>query len=66
MALTIHFVPHPCLVVAHSDADGTTVVLCPPGQQPAAILDVASVVLPEQRYRELADLLDAEGGRDDR
>ena len=56
--MSIHFIPHPRLVVVHSNEDQTTVVLCPPGLEASAILDVASVVVPEQRYRELAERLD--------
>jgi LysM repeat protein len=42
------------LVVTHSADDDAVCVLRPPGQDPAAILRVARLVLPEGPYRELA------------
>jgi LysM repeat protein len=45
------------LVVTHSKSDGTGYVLRPPGADPAAILRVARLVLPEGPYRELAGQL---------
>ena len=42
------------LVVTHSADDDAVYVLRPPGQDPAAILRVARLVLPEDPYRELA------------
>jgi LysM repeat protein len=42
------------LVVTHSADDDTVYVLRPPGQDPAAIMRVARLVLPEGLYRELA------------
>ena len=42
------------LVVTHSADDDAVYVLRPPGQDPAAILRVARLVLPEGLYRELA------------
>jgi LysM repeat protein len=45
------------LVVTHSQPDGTIYVLRPPGEDPAAILRVARLVLPEGPYRELAGQL---------
>jgi hypothetical protein len=44
-------------VVTCSEGDGTVCVLRPPGQDPAAILRVARLVLPEGPYRELAGRL---------
>ena len=45
------------LVVTRSVDDGTVYVLRPPGQDPAAILRVARLVLAEEPYRELAERL---------
>jgi len=45
------------LVVTRSVDDGTVYVLRPPGEDPAAILRVARLVLPEGPYRELAGQL---------
>jgi LysM repeat protein len=42
------------LVVTHSADDDAVYVLRPPGQDPAAIMRVARLVLPEGPYRELA------------
>ena len=42
------------LVVTHSADDDAVYVLRPPGQDPAAIMRVARLVLPEGLYRELA------------
>lgn len=48
---------HDRLVVTRSHPDGTIYVLRPPRQDPAAILRVARLVLPEGPYRELAGQL---------
>jgi LysM repeat protein len=45
------------LVVTHSKSDDMVCVLRPPGADPAAILGVARLVLPEGRYRELTGQL---------
>jgi LysM repeat protein len=45
------------VVVTCSARDGTVCVLRPPGQDPAAILKAARLVLPEEPYEELADQL---------
>jgi LysM repeat protein len=45
------------VVVTCSARDGTVCVLRPPGQDPAAILKAARLVLPEEPYGELADQL---------
>jgi LysM repeat protein len=45
------------LVVTHSTADDAVYVLRPPGEDPAAILRVARLMLPEGLYRELAGRL---------
>jgi LysM repeat protein len=45
------------LVVTCSARDGSVCVLRPPGQDPAAILRAARLVLPEDPYEELAELL---------
>ena len=42
------------VVVTYRHGDGTVYVLRPPGQDPAAILRVARLVLPEGPYRDLA------------
>lgn len=55
--MPIIFVSHPQLVIAHRDSDQTTLVLHPPGLDPTCILDVASLVLSEQLYEELAEQL---------
>jgi LysM repeat protein len=46
------------LVVTCSARDGTVCVLRPPGQDPAAILKAARLVLPEEPYEELAGVLE--------
>ena len=48
---------YPRVVVTRSAGDDTVYVLRPPGQDPAAILRVARLVLPEGLYRELAGRL---------
>ena len=48
---------YPRLVVTRSAEDGTVYLLRPPGQDPAAILRVARLVLPEEPYRQLAGQL---------
>lgn len=45
------------LVVTHSKVDGTIYVLRPPGEDPAAVLRAARLVLPEEPYEELASQL---------
>jgi LysM repeat protein len=45
------------LVVTCSARDGSVYVLRPPGQDPAAVLKAARLVLPEDPYEELAELL---------
>lgn len=45
------------LIVTHSGADDTVYVLRPPGADPAAILQVARLVLAEGSYRDLAEHL---------
>jgi hypothetical protein len=45
------------LVVTRSRPDDTVYVLRPPGEDPAAILRAARLVLPEGPYGELADQL---------
>ena len=45
------------LVVTCSARDGSVCVLRPPGQDPAAVLKAARLVLPEDPYEELAELL---------
>jgi hypothetical protein len=42
------------VVVTHSRCDDTVYVLRPPGENPAAILRAARLVLPEGPYRQLA------------
>ena len=48
---------HDRLVVTRCQSDDTVYVLRPPGADPQAILRVASLVLPERRYGELAEQL---------
>jgi uncharacterized UPF0146 family protein len=48
---------HDRLVVTCNKRDDTVYVLRPPGEDPAAIMRVARLVLPECRYRELAGQL---------
>jgi hypothetical protein len=48
---------HDRLVVTRCQDDDTVYVLRPPGADPRAILRVASLVLPERRYGELAEQL---------
>jgi hypothetical protein len=48
---------HDRLVVTRCQADDTVYVLRPPGADPQSILRVASLVLPERRYGELAEHL---------
>jgi len=50
------------LVVTHSRDDDAVYVLRPPGQDPAAILRAARLVLPEGPYGELADQLGVPAG----
>jgi LysM repeat protein len=45
------------VVVTRSVGDDTVYVLRPPGQDPTAIMRVARLVLPEDPYEELAELL---------
>ena len=53
---------YPRVVVTRSTGDGSVCVLRPPGQDPAAILKAARLVLPEDPYRELAELLGVPAG----
>jgi hypothetical protein len=48
---------HDRLVVTRNKSDDTVYVLRPPGEDPKAILRVARLVLPEDRYGELAEEL---------
>jgi len=48
---------HDRLIVTRSEADDTIYVLRPPGADPAAILQVARLVLAEGGYRDLAEHL---------
>jgi hypothetical protein len=50
------------LVVTCSARDGTVCVLRPPGQDPAAVLKAARLVLPEEPYEELAGVLEVPAG----
>jgi len=50
------------LVVTCSARDGTVCVLRPPGQDPAAVLKAARLVLPEEPYEELAEVLEVPAG----
>jgi LysM repeat protein len=52
---------HDRLVVTCSTRDDTVYVLRPPNEDPKAILRVARLVLPEDRYRELAEQLGLKG-----
>jgi hypothetical protein len=51
------------LVVTQSTQDNTVYVLRPPGEDPAAILRAARLVLPESAYRELATRLGLSANR---
>jgi hypothetical protein len=46
------------LVVTYSTQDDTVYLLCPPGQDPVTVLGAARLVLPDNRYQELACYLD--------
>ena len=48
---------HDRLVVTRNKQDDTICVLCPPGENPADILRVARLVLPEGHYGKLAEHL---------
>jgi hypothetical protein len=48
---------HDRLVITRSKRDGTICVLRPPGEDPADILRVARLVLPEGPYGTLAEKL---------
>jgi len=50
------------VVVTHSACDDTVYVLRPPGEDPAAILRAARLVLPEGPNEELADQLGVPAG----
>jgi hypothetical protein len=50
------------LIVTCSASDGTVCVLRPPGQDPAAVLKAARLVLPEEPYEELAEVLEVPAG----
>ena len=45
-------------MVTCSARDGTICVLRPPGEKPAAVLKAARLVLPEEPYEELAEILE--------
>jgi LysM repeat protein len=53
---------HDRLVVTRSQRDDTVYVLRPPGEDPRAILRVARLVVPENRYGELAEALGMPAG----
>ncbi len=48
---------HERLVVTYSARDGIVCVLTPPGEDPAAVLRAARLVLPDDTYEELASHL---------
>ncbi len=50
------------LVVTCSARDGTVCVLRPPGQDPGTVLKAARLVLPEEPYEELAEVLEVPAG----
>ena len=50
------------VVVTCSARDGTVCVLRPPGEDPAAVLTAARLVLPEEPYQELAEHLGVPAG----
>ncbi len=48
---------HERLVVTYSVRDGVAYVLTPPGEDPAAVLCAARLVLPDDTYEDLASHL---------
>jgi LysM repeat protein len=48
---------HERLIVTYSLHDDTVYVLTPPGEDPRAVLRAARLVVPEEKYEELADQL---------
>ena len=48
---------HERLIVTYSRHDDTVYVLTPPGEDPKAVLSTARLILPEDRYEDLADRL---------
>jgi hypothetical protein len=48
---------HERLIVTYSSRDDTIYVLTPPGEDPKAVLGAARLILPEDRYEDLADRL---------
>jgi LysM repeat protein len=48
---------HERLIVTYSSRDDTIYVLTPPGEDPKAVLCAARLILPEDRYEDLADRL---------
>ena len=48
---------HDRLIVMYSQQDDTVYVLTPPGEDPRAVLRAARLVVPEERYGQLADHL---------
>ena len=48
---------HERLIVTYSIQDDTVYVFTPPGEDPQAVLRAARLVLPEDTYQDLADLL---------
>jgi LysM domain len=53
----IFMIDHERLIVTYSLQDDTVYVLTPPGEDPRAVLRAARLVLPEDKYRELAGQL---------
>jgi len=45
---------HERLIVTYSERDGVVCVLTPPGEDPAAVLRAARLVLPDDIYQDLA------------
>jgi hypothetical protein len=48
---------HERLIVTYSPRDGVVCVLTPPGEDPAAVLRAARLVLPDDIYQDLASHL---------
>ena len=48
---------HERLIVTYSVRDGIVCVLTPPGEDPAAVLCAARLVLPDDTYQDLASYL---------
>jgi hypothetical protein len=53
---------HERLIVTYSAADHTVYVLTPPGEDPAAVLRAARLILPEDTYEDLAGHLGLPSG----